>query len=56
MSKSKTTWIGILGLITTVSTTANNLIQGLPVQWEVVIPAVMTSIGLIFAGDANPVG
>lgn len=52
----KTTGLGILGLISIVSKTASELIQGLPVDWTIVATTVLTSIGLIFAKDHNVTG
>jgi hypothetical protein len=49
----KTTGLGILGLISIVSKTASELIQGIPVDWTIVATTVMTSVGLLFAKDYN---
>lgn len=49
----KTTGLGILGLISIVSKTASELIQGIPVDWAIVATTVMTSVGLLFAKDYN---
>jgi hypothetical protein len=52
----KTTGLGILGLISIVSKTASELIQGIPVDWTIVATTVMTSVGLLFAKDYNVSG
>lgn len=49
----KTTGLGILGLISILSKTASELIQGIPVDWTIVATTVMTSVGLLFAKDYN---
>ena len=52
----KTTGLGILGLISIISKTASELIQGIPVDWTIVATTVMTSVGLLFAKDYNVSG
>ena len=57
MGKStKTTVTAILALLTLVINTVNSLVQGLPVDWAVVIPGFITAIGLLFAKDYNATG
>ena len=52
----KTTGLGVLGLISIISKTASELIQGIPVDWTIVATTVMTSVGLLFAKDYNVSG
>lgn len=56
MKSWKTTLAGIAGIIGMLSTAVSAMLDGNPAtvpQWEIVIPAVITSAGLLFARDNN---
>lgn len=55
----KTTAAGIIGVATVILTQVGAMLDGNPAtvpQWELVTPAVIACIGLLFAKDANVTG
>ncbi len=56
MKNWKTTATAIIAALVVVLQTASNLLSGQPVQWEVVIPALITALGLLLAKDFNVTG
>lgn len=56
MKSWKTTTAGILGILGLVATAASAAIDNDPAtvaQWEIIIPAIIGQIGLLFARDNN---
>lgn len=56
MKSWKTTAAGIAGILGMLGTAVSAMLDGNPAtdpQWSIVIPAVITSAGLLFARDAN---
>lgn len=49
--KSKTTILGVLGILSAVVGALTHLLSGLPIDWNATAAAVATSLGLIFASD-----
>ncbi len=53
MTNYKTTILGVLGLVATISGAAKTLLAGGNLDLSVVIPAIVTSWGLIHAKDSK---
>lgn len=56
MKSWKTTAAGIAGILGMLGTALSAMLDNNPAtvaQWEIVIPAIITSAGLLFARDAN---
>lgn len=56
MKSWKTTAAGLAGILGMLGTAVSAMLDGNPAtdpQWSIVIPAVITSAGLLFARDAN---
>jgi len=52
MSNWKTTVTAIMTIVVLIANVVSDLINGTAIDWAVIIPALISAIGLIFAKDA----
>ena len=58
MKNWKTTLFGSGGILFSVLEIASNFVMGTPekINWTIVVPSIITGIGLFFAKDSNVTG
>jgi hypothetical protein len=56
MKNWKTTTTAILSLVALIVSVATDLINNIPINWGIIIPAFIAAIGLIFAKDGDVTG